>query len=78
MSWSDYNLKCIGYLESEQQKIRGEWERTRWQTLYFINTQIKRPIRDPKKLIRFAWEKVSGSDFMTNEQFDKLRNKWRK
>lgn len=51
------SLAILGYKKELEEKEKNEWERVRWQTWMFINTQVKKTIKKPTDLITFPWEK---------------------
>lgn len=52
-----------GYNDREKERVKADqiiaWETTRWQTwvLWNLNVTKKGRLNDPKKLIKFEWDK---------------------
>lgn len=63
-----------GFFESEYEEYKRTAELQRVMTLILVNTQMgKKPIKNPKKLIEFAWEKEKPVK-LTTEQINALKN----
>lgn len=55
------------YVQGWNETNQNNAELQRLMTCTFVNTQLKKPISDPKKLIKFGWEhdkvvKLSGDE----------------
>lgn len=60
--WGTTPRAFFNAVEGFESLRRSDLEVQRLQTLYIINTWVKKPIRDPKKLWSYPWEKVIVSD----------------
>jgi len=79
MTPREFSMKMKGYFDREMLKERQEWERCRWQTCIFVNTQVTKQI-NPKELIEFDWEKEERpkSEQMTIEELERIKNLYEK
>ena len=64
MSWEDWTVSQVlnaysGYLDKENERTKLAWEVARWESWINWNLHVtkKGRISDPKKLIKFEWDK---------------------
>jgi hypothetical protein len=60
--WSTTPRAFFNAVEGFESLRRADLEIQRLQTLYSINMWAKKPIRDPKKLWSYPWERQYVSD----------------
>jgi hypothetical protein len=67
MTPREFSSYFSGYIKNVELREHQAWERMRMQSFLFVNTQIKRQIKNPQKLIKFPWEEQEVK-LMTAEQ----------
>jgi len=60
--WDTTPRAFFNAVEGFESLRRADLELQRLQTLYSINMWAKKPIRDPKKLWVYPWERIAISD----------------
>lgn len=78
--WSITPRAFFNAVEGFESLWRIDLEIARLQTLYNVNMWAKKPIRDPKQLWRYPWEKVTittDEAKAIRERGKKLAEKWR-
>jgi hypothetical protein len=64
-----------GRLEAQKELFQSNSEMQRMMTLILVNTQIKKPIQDPKKLLQFGWE-IQKAPKLSDEEIKKIKELW--
>lgn len=65
-----------GYIESENRRIKSDWEQTRWLGTQILKPYSKKKNLKPEDLGRFSWED-EGENLEDEIEKIKERRKWR-
>lgn len=66
----DYlHARWIGWCYAKEYELRKQYEVARWQSLFVVNGNKMRPVRNVHELAKFPWEKPK----QTNKDKDRLK-----